>query len=309
MSGISRSTDFGDTWKGIKITSSGWSNTSSSTKIKISLADPSIVWAGRSLLAGNGLMSVSQDSGKTFTEIPAATNTPPAYLSGFATSPVDKNTAYALFSLAHNSKIMRTTDLGQTWTDISGFGSNSSSSNGFPDVAVFSLLVMPNFPNVLWAGTEIGIFESMDNGATWHIANNGLPSVAVWEMKAFDNEIIVATHGRGIWTVPFLVTDVKENKNKILPNHFALEQNYPNPFNPSTTIKFTVPTSSFVTVKIYNSVGELIKTLTSKNYTVGTHNLIWNANNIASGVYFYHINAKGKNGNIYTNSKKMILLK
>ena len=77
-----------------------------------------------------------------------------------------------------------------------------SSSNGFPDVAVFCLLVMPTNTNIIWAGTEIGIFESRDAGATWNYANNGLPAVAVWQMKDINGQIVVATHGRGVWTVP-----------------------------------------------------------------------------------------------------------
>lgn len=96
---------------------------------------------------------------------------------------------------------MRTTDLGATWEDISGFGANSTSSNGFPDVAVYSLLVMPHETNTIWAGTEIGLVVSTDNGASWNLANNGFPSASVWQMKVVDDQVVVATHGRGIWSV------------------------------------------------------------------------------------------------------------
>jgi hypothetical protein len=118
-----------------------------------------------------------------------------------ATHPKDERTAYALFSIARSPKILRTTDLGQTWTDISGFGSGTTSTNGFPDVAVYSLLVMPYDTNILWAGTEIGIFESKNGGQTWAYADNGFPPVAVWEMVIVNDEIAVATHGRGVWSV------------------------------------------------------------------------------------------------------------
>ena len=75
------------------------------------------------------------------------------------------------------------------------------SGNGFPDVAVFSLLVMPFDPDVLWAGTEIGLFVSNDSGQTWQFADNGLPAVAIFQMRIVDDEVLVATQGRGVWSV------------------------------------------------------------------------------------------------------------
>ena len=103
-------------------------------------------------------------------------------ISGLATHPTQDSTAYALFGFARKPKIFVLQILGQTWEDISGFGNGTVSTNGFPDVAVYDLLVMPQSPDTIWAGTEIGLFESIDNGVSWHTANNGLPSVSVWAM-------------------------------------------------------------------------------------------------------------------------------
>ena len=60
---------------------------------------------------------------------------------------------------------------------------------------------MPYNPNIIWAGTDIGIFQSTDGGGSWAYANNGAPAAAIWEMLIVNDEIIVATHGRGVWTV------------------------------------------------------------------------------------------------------------
>ncbi|MBZ0200626.1 MAG: fibronectin type III domain-containing protein [Ignavibacteriaceae bacterium] len=92
------------------------------------------------------------------------------------------------------------------------------------------------------------------------------------------------------------------------PNTFVLEQNYPNPFNPSTVIDFAVPEKSQVTITIFNSLGEVIETLVNELKDAGYYKLQFNGTNLASGTYFYQINATGVSGN-FTSVKKMLLIK
>lgn len=198
-SGVWRSDDFAGSWTLIPMPS-GFIGTSSLSQIKISLVNPQIVWQGTQMVDGSPLF-VSTDGGVTFAPTSVFPDVVLGRISGLETHPTKDSTAFALFSFAGAPKILRTDDLGQTWTDISGFGTNSTSSNGFPDVAVLSLLVMPFDTNMIWAGTEIGIFESTDGGASWHFADNGFPAAAVYEMLIVNNEVVVATHGRGVWTV------------------------------------------------------------------------------------------------------------
>jgi photosystem II stability/assembly factor-like uncharacterized protein len=198
LSGIWRSDNFATSWALTQMPT-GFVGNSSFSQVKISLASPDVVWAGGSLSTTTPLF-VSTDGGVTFTRTQTYTQNLGS-LTGLATHPDDEKTAYALFSFARSPKILRTRNLGQTWEDISGFGANPTSSNGFPDVATFSLLVMPYDNNILWAGTEIGIFESTDGGKNWKYADNGLPPVAVWEMLIVNDEVVVATHGRGVWSV------------------------------------------------------------------------------------------------------------
>ena len=81
-------------------------------------------------------------------------------------------------------------------------------------------------------------------------------------------------------------------------------QNYPNPFNPSTTIKFQIPNSSFVNLKVYDVLGNEVATLVNEEKPAGTYQLSFDASNLSSGIYFYKLQA----GNI-VETKKMILLK
>jgi len=223
--GVYKSTDFGKTWK-YKYITNGWSPDStvaSSHNVEVSLANGHIVWAGAGMAKDYGYqLQVSINKGERFTAVEDySIVTMDAFLSGIATHPTQDSTAYALFSLAHYPKVLRTTDLGKTWEDISGFGTGTSSTNGFPDVVIHSLLVMPYNPNIIWVGTDIGLFESTDNGESWHIADNGLPAVSVYDMLISGDQVVVATHGRGIWTL-----DIPEINNVPQVNTFAQKKDY-----------------------------------------------------------------------------------
>jgi photosystem II stability/assembly factor-like uncharacterized protein len=83
-----------------------------------------------------------------------------------------------------------------------------------------------------------------------------------------------------------------------------LSQNYPNPFNPTTTIKYSIPTESFVRIKIYNLIGEEVATLVNEEKTIGNYEVEFNATSLPSGIYFYQLKA-GK----FVETKKMVLMK
>jgi len=99
------------------------------------------------------------------------------------------------------------------------------------------------------------------------------------------------------------VTSVQQEEISI-PDEITLLQNYPNPFNPSTTIKFSLPSSGNATLKIYNTLGEEVAVLLDKELATGNYEVEWNASGLPSGVYFYHLQAEG-----FVETKKMILMK
>jgi len=83
-----------------------------------------------------------------------------------------------------------------------------------------------------------------------------------------------------------------------------LNQNYPNPFNAHTKISFTIPYRTFVNLTIYNLLGQAVKTLVNDELDAGTHNVDFDAQDFASGIYIYKISTKN-----FSPTKKMILLK
>lgn len=88
------------------------------------------------------------------------------------------------------------------------------------------------------------------------------------------------------------------------PQELILQQNYPNPFNPTTTINYSIPQTSHVVMKVYNSLGQEVSTLVDRRQSAGAHSIRWNAANVSSGVYFYKIFV---GSDVYT--RKMVLIK
>lgn len=112
-----------------------------------------------------------------------------------------------------------------------------------------------------------------------------------------------------LWGDPSLIpryditVDVEDIQEEV-PTDFTLHQNYPNPFNPSTKIKFVIPKSAFVDLKVYNVLGKEIATLVNEEKPAGTYEVDFNATNLPSGVYFYKLQAGS-----FVEVKKMIVLR
>lgn len=91
--------------------------------------------------------------------------------------------------------------------------------------------------------------------------------------------------------------------------HFALNGNYPNPFNPSTEIKYTLSSGSFVTLKAYDILGKEVETIVNEYQQTGEHSVKFNCSNLSSGIYFYKITVIQNNNIVFNEVKRMILIK
>jgi hypothetical protein len=105
---------------------------------------------------------------------------------------------------------------------------------------------------------------------------------------------------------PVVILDrpVAVQNEKLLPADFVLYQNYPNPFNPTTNIRFRISDFGFVFLKIYDALGNEVKTLVNENKSVGEYQVKFSANGLTSGIYYYRLETKD-----FSETKKMILLK
>jgi hypothetical protein len=140
-----------------------------------------------------------------------------------------------------------------------------------------------------------GLLQDVINGT---FVNAQLSGSGVYELTDF----VAINQLKLIITYNNIVTSVVNNQE--LPEEFKLEQNYPNPFNPITSISFTLPESQDVKLNIYNSLGQKIIELLNSRLNAGHHIYEWNAEDFASGVYFYEVKTQN-----YNSFKKMILLK
>ena len=100
------------------------------------------------------------------------------------------------------------------------------------------------------------------------------------------------------------VTEVEGRYSSGIPSRFTLYQNYPNPFNPTTTIKYNLPKQSFVTLKVYNILGEEVAVLVNGVKQAGSYSVVFNASSLSSGVYIYTLATDE-----FVSSKKMLVIK
>ncbi len=199
--------------------------------------------------------------------------------------------------------LSKSTNGGNNWFQI-----DSSLKVLEPDIRPSSVLIDNNRTGRIYVGSSKysenfgGLYLTEDDGQQWQKVYNDWVNV----IKA-DNSIprnIYFGTRFGIMKITDTITVSVEETTSEVPNQFNLFQNHPNPFNPFTTIRFQIPQSGFVTLKVYDILGKEIATLVNEEKHTGRYEVKFDASDLASGVYIYKIQV-----NDYVSPKKMILLK
>jgi photosystem II stability/assembly factor-like uncharacterized protein len=184
------------------------------------------------------------------------------------------------------------------WAGTYGGGAFVSADNGKSWTRVNSGL--PNY-YFLWSfaisGTNIfgainGVCLLEDINGSWKEVNTGLGHLGVRCLIISGSDLYGGTQGGGVWKRPLsdMITSVKSPSTN-LPANLTLSQNYPNPFHSVTDICFSIPSASFVSLRIFNTLGREVATLVEDELPAGTYTKQWNAKNISSGIYFYRLQA------------------
>ncbi len=145
----------------------------------------------------------------------------------------------------------------------------------------------------IFAGSAVGVFQSTDMGSSWKEVGTGLVKVIVYSLTIYGDYLFAGTAYQGVWRRPLseMITGIKDEQNNP-PVNYSLSQNYPNPFNPATIINYSVLSMSmgrdpvsggqiqnnnYVTLKVYDLLGNLVKTLVDGYKAQGNYSVNFNA--------------------------------
>lgn len=247
----------------------------------ISKSNDDVLYAATAPLFSRARIFRTSNGGDNFTDVTGII--PDRFISDLAIDPFNNNIVYCTVSGFGTAHIFKSTDAGAGWTNI---------SNGLPDVPTSSVIVDPLFSNHIYIGNDIGVYLSTNGGNQWQEFQTGMSDAAIvmdLSMSEANNKIRAVTHGKGIFERYLFSNIVGINNLNEVAEDFQLQQNYPNPFNPETTIEYVLRVNSKVKLIIYNSLGELIRTLVNEQQSPGKFAVKWDGKNsrseaVSSGV-------------------------
>jgi photosystem II stability/assembly factor-like uncharacterized protein len=260
------------------------------TAVAFAPSDTTVIWVGTSGSSASARVQVTTNSGATWTNV-TGSPLPNRTITRIIVDPASSSRAWVLASgYASNTPatpghVFFTSNRGASW---------SNSSGNLPDLPVSAGIVNPANPNHVVVGTDLGIFETTNGGTSWQQQNTGLANVSVsdLDLRAADNVLFAATHGRGMYRTTGPLTAVRTTGEEV-PFTAELRQNYPNPFNPTTTVPFTVPAQGRVRLSVVDLLGRTVAVLVDEDLVAGSYTARWNADGAASGTYLARLETAG----------------
>ncbi len=244
------------------------------------------------------LLVKSTDYGDTWEHI-----YPPGPAIAFDFDVDSTNSNFGMIFVSHGREISRSLDGGSTWSIVHEDGWN-----------YFSKIVYdPNSSLVFAAGgdgldtSSAVLFFSEDLGENWYQVPLSFGGPIVGIDLTWDGYLYLAAPWSGVHRINL---DELSIDDLHLPLTFALHQNFPNPFNSTTTIHFDLPEAADVQLVIYDILGRKVEILVSDQLVSGKYEVVWDASNVVSGVYFYRLTINNSSaGSFGQITKKMVLLK
>lgn len=252
------------------------------TSIAASAIDGQVLFAG----TDEGQVWTSSTGGGNWTKV--SDDLPKRWVTRVITDLWDSQTAYVCLSgyrhgeaIAH---LYKTTDLGQTWTNVAG---------DLPDVPINDLILDPLDPALWYIATDAGVFSTADGGAHWTPANLGLPSVPVLDLTfhAPTRTLVAATYGRSMYQAKVPVPSGATE-----PGFFENVWVSPNPFEELCQLHFSTVENHNLRLELYDLTGKRVKTCFEGNLPAGNQNLTVDGRDLSPGVYLLSCRVSGEKG-------------
>lgn len=279
-----KTTNQGNNWTPVSgdLTKGGSDYFHTITTIAVSRLNSSIVLAG----CGDGKLQVSENAGLNWSDRTAGL--PDRWITHVATDPFDVNTIYATLSgfrwdepLPH---VFKSTNLGQTWSDITG---------NLPEFPVNDLVLDPMVEGRIIVGTDAGMYGTYDSGQTWFWIWNDLPAVPVCALKIHPEEriVVAGTYGLSTYTASIddIFTSIPSNDNRSRLKITVM----PNPLTPDSHLRFHLPEGDAVIIRVLSGNGQTVATLFNGKLEQGDHQIVLAAaGSFSTGVYFITVEGK-----------------
>lgn len=267
--GMFRTTDGAATWSHVASHRARW--------ISISPADGREVWTVANTLG----VYVTTDDGSTWKHSPSFP------LNGWERKihahPVDAGSAFVTYAgygtgLPH---LVRTTDRGLSWHDVTG---------DFPDQPANTFVADPDRPGDWYLGSDLGIWSSTDDGATWTPAGTGLPNAVVTdlEIKRERRKLVAGTFGRGVWELDLPAAGVGAPETLARPvARLMLDAPYPNPGADRVTLRFANRGDAAADLDVFDVAGRRVASVAAGVRRDGVvRSMTWYTTDLAAGTYF-----------------------
>jgi photosystem II stability/assembly factor-like uncharacterized protein len=266
------------------------------------------VWIDMSRVDGNITWTTHNSSGTRYTTDDGATWTTAAGY-GFSTGnhtkihahPTDAATALVTFSSYSNvAKVAMTTDMGASWTNVSG---------NLPNEPVNAIVLDPDSPDDWYIGTDTGVWKSTDGGNDWvPLGGASFPNTVVDDLEISHphRKLVAGTHGRGAWEldIPLVGTDVAISEGEA-SGRLMLDRPFPNPVQDRVLLRFAARAQGPVSLAIYDVQGRLVSALETLPEGDGVvRTTPWFPDHRANGVYFAVLRADGEQ-----ISRKVVVLR
>ena len=281
-----RSTDFGSTWN-------NWSSITfrSPCDLIVLMDYPNIMYVGDGTTgSGSGELFKSTNGGINWTSIHTVSG---SEIPMLCVNNLDPNLAY--HTCWSSGGFWRTNNQWSTFTQVATAGSawGTDISKDDPNVVMFGI----------YGSTSAYIST---NGGDNFFTSSTLPGPN-YGVLYYDRSNLLAQEAGGVYKMSVTYSVITSNSSiaSEIPRSFRLSQNYPNPFNPSTTIEYDISKASNIQIKVFDILGNEVKTLVNSYFAPGAYRTSYDAAGLSSGIYFYTMLSDGRK----IDSRKMVLIK